>query len=36
MRRKLVSAILAATVVGSMIAAVPVAAESNDVLGPEF
>ena len=30
MRRKLVSAILAATVVGSMIAAVPVAAESND------
>ena len=30
MKRKLVSAILAATVVGSMIAAVPVAAESND------
>ncbi len=30
MRRKLVSAILAATVVGSMIAAVPVVAESND------
>ena len=30
MRRKLVSAILAATVVGSMIVAVPVAAESND------
>lgn len=30
MRRKLVSAILAATVVGSMIATVPVAAESND------
>ena len=30
MRRKLVSAILAATVVGSMIAAVPAAAESND------
>ena len=30
MRRKLVSAILAATVVGSMLAAVPVAAESND------
>ena len=30
MRRKLVSAILAATVVGSMVAAVPVAAESND------
>ncbi len=30
MRRKLVSAILAATVVGSMIAAVPVAAESSD------
>ena len=30
MKKKLVSAILAATVVGSMIAAVPVAAESND------
>ena len=30
MRRKLVSAILAAPVIGSMIAAVPVAAESND------
>lgn len=30
MKRKLVSAILAATVVGSMIATVPVAAESND------